>query len=410
MTTDNAADAGDNLRLIALVAVGGAICFITFGVRSAFGIFTEPLSAAHGWQREVFGLSIAVQNLAWGLVQPLAGGLVDRFGARRVTLAGGLLFAAGMALMPAADQPVWLHLSAGLLVGVGMGGASYVTVIGALGRSVPARSRSWALGVATAAGSLGQFLVVPMGQLFVGLYGWQSALLLLAALVGAVPVLALGLGGRAPRPAAASVADGGVRVAVSQAFAHPSYIMLLSGFFVCGFQLTFITIYLPPTLTSRGGDTGQAAWVLAVIGLANVLGAYAAGVLGGRFAKRKLLSLIYVGRAAAIALLVLLPPSLPAALSFAVVMGLLWLSTVPLTSGLVAVMFGTRHLGTLFGVVFLAHQVGSFLGAWLGGLLFDRTASYDAVWWISAALGVAAALVNLPIAERTAPRAHAAAE
>ncbi len=386
-----------------LVGCACGISLITFGVRSIFGLFVDPVIETHGWSREVFALAIALQNLVWGLTQPFAGALVDRYGPIRVLVTGGLLYAAGVASMTVSTSPVELHLSAGVLVGLGMGGASFVTVLGALGRLVPAARRAWALGNATAAGSFGQFVFAPLGQAFISGYGWQQAALLLSGFVALVMVLALGVRGT---PAPAVQEDGASVLSLGQtlhhAFRHPSYVYLLLGFSVCGFQLAFITIHLPPYLLDQGVSSTVAGWAIGAIGLANVLGAYAAGTLGNVFSNRGLLCGIYFARALTIALFLLLPISTGSVLSFAAIMGLLWLSTVPLTSGLVALMFGTRFMGTLFGLVFLSHQVGSFFGVWLGGLLFDMTASYDAVWWLTVAVGVASGLIHLPIRERQA--------
>ncbi len=389
-------------RLALLIAAGCLIGLFSFGTRAAFGIFTEPLSAAQGWSREVFALAMAIQNLMWGIGQPLAGALADRFGPARVLAGGGALFALGVALTPAATEPLWLHLSAGLLVGLGMGGASYITVMAAFARCVPERRRSWALGIGAAAGSLGQFLVVPLGQAYVALFGWQTALLLLAAMVALIPLLATPFAGASAAPAATGTAEG-LGAAVRRALAHRSYVLLAAGFFVCGFQLAFVTIHLPPYLTDRGLSPTVAAWTIGMIGLFNIAGAYGAGIIGGRRSKKLLLALIYLGRAAAIAAFVTLPPSPATALLFGAAMGLLWLATVAPTSGLVAVMFGPRYMATLFGLVFLSHQIGSFLGVWLGGVLYERTGSYDVVWWLSVVLSVAAAILHLPIAERAAP-------
>ncbi|MDN3519551.1 MFS transporter [Aquisalimonas lutea] len=404
--------AGSSLPLSLLVLVGCAcgISLITFGVRSIFGLFTDPVVATHAWSRDVFALAIALQNLVWGLTQPFAGALVDRFGPVRVLAAGGLVYALGIVLMAVGTTPLELHLSAGVLVGLGMGGASYITVLGALGRLVPESRRAWALGVGTAAGSLGQFVFAPLGQAFIGGYGWQQAALVLAGFVLLVPLLATGLRG-SPAASAGSGTGGGPSLAATlgSALRHPSYLFLLLGFSVCGFQLAFITIHLPPYLNDQGVSASVAGWAIGAIGLANVLGAYAAGLLAARFTNRRLLSVIYFGRALTIALFLVIPVSPWTVMPFATVMGLLWLSTIPPTSALVALMFGTRFMGTLFGLVFLSHQVGSFLGIWLGGAVFELTAGYDAIWWLTVAFGVVAGFLHLPIAERPAPAFAAAA-
>lgn len=386
---------------IALVA-GCALALLSFGLRGTFGLFMAPLSVARGWDREVFALAVAIQNMAWGIGQPLAGVFADRWGAARVVVVGGVLYALGLAAAPFADTPLMLHLTVGVLTGLGMGGASYITVLAALGRMAPEAQRSWALGLGTAAGSLGQFLVVPLGQAFIGTYGWADAFLLLAALGALMPLLAFGLRGDrpVPRPVAGAPQPGEtVARVVADAFRLPSYRLLVAGFFVCGFQLAFITVHMPPWLADLGLDPSVAALGIALVGLFNVAGGYAAGVLGARHSRRLLLSGIYLGRAVAVALFVTLPVTPLTVALFGAAMGLLWLSTVPLTSGLVAMFFGTRHLATLFGIIFFGHQVGSFLGVWLGAAILSATGSYDMAWWLSVVLGIFAALVHLPIRE-----------
>lgn len=390
--------------LLVLVGCACAISLITFGVRSIFGLFTDPVVETHGWTRETFAFAIALQNLMWGLTQPFAGALVDRYGPVRVLVTGAVCYAAGLALMAVSASPLTLTLSAGVLVGLGMGGASFVTVLGALGKLVPASHRGWALGMGTAAGSLGQFLFAPLGQAFISGYGWQTAALLLAGGVALVVGLAFGVRGTPQATAAEQGPELTLRQTLRLAMHHPSYVYLLLGFSVCGFQLAFITVHLPPYLNDQGVDARVASWAIGAIGLANVLGAYAAGMLGTRLSQRGLLSFIYFARALAIVLFITLPITPISVLTFATAMGLLWLSTVPLTSGLVALMFGTRFMATLFGLIFLSHQVGSFFGVWLGGRLFEVTASYELVWWLTAALGVAAGLVHLPIREHPAPK------
>ncbi|MGQ9371518.1 MFS transporter [Azospirillum sp. ST 5-10] len=387
-----------------VVACGCLISLIGFGVRSSYGLFNAPLSEANGWGRDIFALALAIQNILWGLGQPFAGAIADRFGPARVLAGGGVLYGVGVALTGMADAPLVLHLTAGVMVGLGLAGASFPIVIAAFGRHLPPERRSWAAGIATAAGSLGQFLFAPMGQAFIAAYGWQTALVLLGGFFALVPLLATALaGGRYGHPAAAlGEPDLSALQALRQALGHGSYRLLVAGFFVCGFHLAFITVHLPPYLTDVGAPPGLAAWAVALVGLSNVVGSYAAGVLGTRMSKRTMLCWIYFARAVAIALFVLLPVTTVSVLAFSAAMGLLWLSTVPPTSGLVALMFGTRYLGMLFGVVFFSHQVGAFLGVWLGGVLYERVGSYDAVWWMSVALGLFAAVVHWPIAERPA--------
>ena len=340
--------------------------------------------------------------------------VADRFGARPVLLAGGALYALGIASLACAATPLQIHLAAGVLAGLGMGGASYITVLSALGRAMPEARRSWALGVAAAAGSLGQFLIVPLVQAVIDLGGWRHGTWAMAAAVLLMlPAAALVRGDRpAATPSAAEPAapDSAVGAVVGAALRHPSYLLLLAGFFVCGFQLAFITTHFPAYLADRGLGAGAAAWAIAMVGLFNVGGAYLAGVLGGRNGKKDLLAGVYFGRALVILVFLQAPLSGFGVMAFGAAMGLLWLSTAPLTSGLVATFFGTRHMATLFGLVFFSHQLGSFAGVYFGGRLFARTGSYDAMWWWCIGLSVAAGLLHMPIRERTAPafarRAH----
>ncbi|TCJ18123.1 MFS transporter [Rubrobacter taiwanensis] len=399
--------------MLVVIASGCLIALVTFGLRTSFGLFATPVSGGRGWGMEVFALALAIQNLVWGVGQPLAGAVADRYGSARVLAAGGVLYALGVAFMAWSESPLAFHLSAGVLVGLGLSGGSFTIVIAALGRLVSEERRSWAMGLATAAGSFGQFVFAPLGQAFITFYGWQTALLLLAGTVAFVPLLARALKDPGAREPEAGEPGLPARESLAAAFGHGSYLLLVAGFFVCGFHLAFITTHLPAHLSAAAAQShahglhdtaGLAAGALAVIGLANVAGSYAAGVLGGRWSKRRLLSAIYLARGVVIALFVALPPSPALVLLFAAAMGVLWLSTVPLTSGLVAVMFGTRYLGTLFGFVFFSHQVGAFLGVWFGGVAFERTGGFAPVWWASVLLAVVAALLHWPISERRAPR------
>lgn len=412
-----------------MVAVAGClIALITYGLRTSFGLFATPISEGREWSPEVFALAMAVQNIVWGVGQPFAGAVADRYGAARVLAAGGAVYAGGVALMMVSPTPLAFNLTAGVLVGLGLSGGSFTIVIAALSRLVPPEKSSQAMGLATAAGSFGQFAFAPLGQAFLADYGWQTALLLLAGFMVLVPVLALALRGGGGRSTGSSQNTEGTegakgveepalpaREAVRRALGHGSYLLLVAGFFVCGFHIAFITTHLPAHIASvtghaHGGHAGTgaavpavAAWALALIGLFNVAGAYVSGVLGGRHSKRRLLTSIYLARAAVITLFIILPPTPTVILTFAAAMGILWLSTVPLTSGLVAVMFGTRHLGTLFGIVFFSHQVGAFLGVWLGGVSYEATGGFLPVWWTGVALAVVAAALHLPITERRAP-------
>jgi MFS family permease len=387
-----------------VIGAGCLIALITFGARSSFGLFTEPLSDLRGWDRGTFALAIAVQNLLWGLGQPIAGAIADRFGPARVLAAGGVAYALGVALMAVSTSGTALALTGGALVGLGLTGGSFTIVIAAFARLVSEDRRSWAMGLATAMGSLGQFVFAPLGQTFISAYGAATALVLIAGCVAFVPLLATALAG-GDAVAEDDEPSGGVsaRAAVGEALRHPSYVLLTCGFFVCGFHIAFVTTHLPPYLTDLGLSHGLAALALGLIGLFNVVGAYTSGVLGGIYSRRLLLSGIYASRAAAFALFVLLPATPVTVLLFAGLIGLLWLSTVAPTSGLIALMFGTRHLGVLFGIVFLSHQIGAFIGVWLGGVVYDATGAYDLMWWLSIALGLGAAIVHLPIQERRAP-------
>ncbi len=388
-----------------VIACGCFIAMLAFGPRSSMGLFIKPLSEANGWGRDVFALSIALQNLLWGIGTPLAGALADRYGPALVLGISGVFYAAGLALMSMADSQLLLHLSAGLLIGIGLAGASFGIVIAGFSRIVPPEKRSWSMGIATAAGSLGQTLFAPMGQAFIAAYGWQTALVLFGATMLLIPVFAAAFAGAGGAKNAQVVtgADIGFAAMIRQAFRHRSYVLLVTGFFVCGFQLAFITTHLPPYLMGAGISPSLASWAMGLIGLFNVIGSYASGVLGGRMSKRYLLCANYALRGVCTAIFILLPVTPVSVIVYAAAMGLLWLSTVPPTSGLVALMFGTRYLGMLYGFAFLSHQIGGFLGVWLGGVLFERTGSYDVVWWASVVLALASAAVNWPIAEKPAP-------
>jgi len=387
-----------------ILACGCLIAMIGFGARSGLGFFLTPMSSAHSWGRDVFALALAIQMLLWGAAQPLAGAVADRYGAASVLSVGAVLYALGLAAMAYATTPGMLHLTAGAVIGFGLAGSSFTIVIGAFGRLMPPQWRSLAFGAGTAAGSFGQFLFSPLAVALIDRAGWQDTLVIFAAVVLLIMPLSLALA--APRqvgaPAAASNREQqSVAQALSEALGHKSYVLL---FFTCGFQIFFIAVHLPAYLVDRGLPSEVGGWTLASIGLFNIVGAIAAGWLAAFMPKRYILSLIYFGRAAAILVYILLPPSTVATLIFGAVMGLLWLSTVPPTSGLVAVMFGTRWLAMLFGFAFFSHQVGGFLGVWLGGVLFERTGSYDAVWWLSILLGLLSAVINLPIVEKPVER------
>ncbi len=387
-----------------ILVAGCIVAIINFGIRSTFGQFTLPISHEHGWPRETYSFAIALQNLLWGIATPMAGALADRYGSARVLMTGAVLYAIGIVMMNFAGTPFLFHLGGGIVVGIGIAMSSFGIVMAALGRIVPPEKRSWAFGLATASGSLGQFIFSPLVGAMISAYDWHTSILVLAAsslliIPFAAPLL---VQNSSTTKASAGETNLSMGQAVSKAFGHGSYKLLVAGFFVCGFQLAFITVHLPPYLSEHGLSKEFAGIAMALIGLFNVVGSYSSGIIGGRGEKRVPLSAIYLLRAIFTAAFILLPITQTTTLIFTASMGFLWLSTVPLTMGLITVMFGTRYMGTLYGFVFLSHQIGSFLGVWLGGKLFDLYGSYDIVWWMSVGLGVFAALVNLPIVEKRA--------
>src|SRR5262245_40860614 len=390
----------------AVVACGCLIALISFGPRSSLGFFLTPLSETNHWGRDVFALSVAIQNLLWGIGQPLAGGIADRFGTNRVLCVGAAFYALGLAIMAQSTTPEMLHLSAGVLIGLGLSGCSFNIVLGAFGKLLPEQWRSIAFGAGTAAGSFGQFLYSPIAVALMDKIGWQGTLLIFAGVM--LLILPLSLALATPVTATASSVAArptqSARQAFAEAFGHRSYILLVLGFFTCGFQLAFITVHLPSYLIDRGLSAEVGGWTLAVIGIFNIVGSLSSGWLSNRVPKRYLLSFIYFTRAAAIVAFITLPASPLATLVFGAVTGLMWLSTVPPTSALVAVMFGTRWLAMLFGFAFFSHQVGGFLGVLIGGIAFERTGSYDLVWWLSVLFGVLSAVINLPIVEKPVAR------
>lgn len=392
---------------IVILVCGTVVLLLSFGIRTSFGLFLNPITGDLGWGREIFAGAIAIQILLWGLAQPLAGAVADRYGAGRVVAACGVMYALGIALMARAEAPLDFVLGTGLLVGLGLTGTGFPIVLAVIGRSVDSRRRSLFLGLAAAGGSSGQLFMVPLGQAFLDAYGWVTALGLLAALSFAMVPLAAALagppGGDARLEARQSFAE-----AIREAGGHGGYWFLTAGFFVCGFHVMFIATHLPAFIVDHGAAASLGAWALALIGLGNIFGSSISGILGGRVSKRYLLSGLYLARAAVIGIFVLVPLSDTSILVFSMAMGVLWLSTVPLTSGLVAQIFGVRYMATLFGFVFLGHQIGGFLGAWLGGYVFDATGSYEIVWWVAVALGVAASILHMPINERPVPRLAAA--
>ena len=390
---------------ITILLCGCAIAALSFGPRSTMGFFMAPMTDARGWSREIFALAIALQNLFWGLGQPVAGMIADRFGTYRVIFCGVLLYMSGLYLMSVSSSPVELQLTAGILVGSGIAGSSMMLVLASFARLLPEHFRTIAFGLGTAAGSLGQFLFAPIGQHLLQNYGWQIALIMLALSLSLVPFLALAIKGKSgPASDSADVEEQSIRQALAEAFGHRSYQLLVTGFFVCGFHVAFITTHLPAFISDTGIDSKWGAWAIGLIGLFNIIGALTSGWVSSKHSMKFSLCFIYTARAAVIAVFVLMPISVASILIFSAAMGLLWLSTVPPTQGLVAVMFGTRYLATLFGFVFLSHQIGAFIGVWLGGYLYDATGSYNAMWWVSVALGLLAAALHWPIKETATPR------
>jgi MFS family permease len=385
-----------------MLAAAATVLSIALGVRHGFGLFLQPMSLEFGWGREVFALAIALQNLVWGAAQPVTGMLADRFGAAKTMVAGTALYVAGLALMSMSSTPGALYVSVGVLIGLGLSGTTFAVVLGAVSRAVPPEARSRAMGVATAIGSFGQFVMLPGSLSLIGWLGWSGALIALAAVCASMAGLATVLPWREHGGAGHAATRSGE--ALRAALAHNGFRLLAFGFFVCGFQVVFIITHLPAFLVDRGLPLSVGTNALALIGLANVAGAYLAGVWGAKYRKPALLAAIYAGRALVIAAFVLAPITEASAYVFAVVIGLLWMSTVPLTNGTVAALFGVRNMAMLSGIVFFVHQLGAFLGGWLGGYFYDRAGSYDGVWAIAIALSLAAAAINLPIREAPAPR------
>jgi predicted MFS family arabinose efflux permease len=369
------------------------------GVRHGFGLWLQPVTQANGWTRETFAFAIAIQNLVWGFSGIFAGMAADRFGASKVLVAGAVFYALGLYGMAHSPTPLLFTLSTGVMIGIAQAGTTYAVVYGIIGRNVAAEKRSWAMGVAAAAGSFGQFLMVPTEGFLISSLGWQDALSVLG--LGALLIVPLAWGLHEPgfTGGQAQKRDQSVMHAIREAFKYPSFRLLMAGYFVCGFQVVFIGVHMPSYLKDKGLSPQVASYALALIGLFNVFGTYAAGALGQRLAKRKILAFIYIARAVVISIFLLVPLSPASVYVFASVMGVLWLSTVPPTNALVAQIFGVAHLSMLSGFVFFSHQIGSFMGVWLGGYLYDKTGSYDIVWYISIALGVFAALINLPVRE-----------
>jgi len=393
-----------------IVTAGCLMAILSFGPRATLGFFLQPMTQELSVGRDVFALAIAVQNLLWGAALPFVGAIADRYGTLLPLTIGGLIYSAGLALMAYSTSPAMLHASTGVLLGFGLAGASFTLVLAAFGKLLPESWRTISFGIGTAAGSFGQFLFSPLAVGLIESVGWHNTLLVFAGMVLLIIPLAF-MVATSPQDSgqAGAARPQSFREALGEAFGHRSYVLLVIGFFTCGFHVAFITVHLPPYLVDKGLEAKWGGWVIALIGLFNIIGSISAGILGSRLPKRYLLSAIYTLRAVAIAAFLLVPISPTTALVFGAAMGVLWLSTVPLTSGLVALMFGLRYMATLFGFVFFSHQVGSFIGVWLGGYLYERTGSYDVVWWLSVGLGIFAALVNLPIVEKPVARLAPAA-
>ncbi|MBV7543395.1 MFS transporter [Acidovorax sp. sic0104] len=396
------------LSMFQVLACGAAIVTLSMGIRHGFGLWLLPITQEMGWTRQSFALAIAIQNLSWGLIGIFAGMAADRFGAFRVLMGGAVLYGLGLAGMALSPTPTLFALTAGVLIGAAQAGTTYAVIYGVLGRQIAPERRSWAMGVAAAAGSFGQFLMVPVeGWLIAGL-GWQQALLVLSMAVLLIVPLAFGLREPGFKGSAPVKREQTIVQALSEAFRYPSFNLLMAGYFVCGFQVVFIGVHMPSYLKDHGLSPQVASYALALIGLFNVLGTYVAGTLGQRMPKRYILAFIYFARAAVITVFLIVPLSPLSVYVFSAVMGTLWLSTIPPTNATIAQIFGVQHLSMLGGFVFFSHQIGSFLGVWLGGYLYDATGSYDIVWYIAIALGVFAGLVNLPVKEspiqRSAPQ------
>jgi predicted MFS family arabinose efflux permease len=397
MQKNSATTNASGLSMTQVLLCGAAIVTLSMGIRHGFGLWLQPITMERGWTRETFAFALAVQNLAWGVAGPVAGMLADRFGAFRVLMGGAVLYALGLVCMALATSGLAFTGSAGLMIGMAQSGTTYAVIYGVIGRNVAPDKRSWAMGVAAAAGSFGQFLMVPVENWLISDFGWQNALILLGCLALAIIPLAWGL--REPAKAAATGFQQSISQALREAFSYPSFQLLMAGYFVCGFQVVFIGVHMPSYLKDHGLSPDVATTALALIGLFNVVGTYLSGSLGQHMPKRLILSTIYALRSVAIVLFLWLPLTPWSVYVFSSVMGVLWLSTVPPTNAIVAQVFGVQYLSMLGGFVFLSHQVGSFMGVWLGGKLYDSTGSYDIVWWIAVGLGVLAALVNLPVRE-----------
>ncbi len=397
--TPSALSSPQKLSMFQVLACGAAIVTLSMGIRHGFGLWLQPITQAQGWTRETFAFALAVQNLSWGIFGIFAGMVADRFGAFRVIAGGAVLYALGLVGMALSPTGLLFTLTAGVLIGAAQAGTTYAVIYGVIGRNISADKRSWAMGVAAAAGSFGQFLMVPTEGFLISTLGWQTALLVLGGAVLLIVPMALGLRENGFDGGVPAKRDQSIGQALREALKYPSFQMLMAGYFVCGFQVVFIGVHMPSYLKDKGLSPQVAGYALALIGLFNVFGTYAAGVLGQRMAKRKILATIYFSRAIVISVFIAAPLSPASVYIFSSLMGLLWLSTIPPTNAVVAQIFGIQHMSMLSGFIFFSHQIGSFMGVWLGGFLYDRTGSYDIVWYIAIVLGVLAGLINLPVRE-----------
>ncbi|QJC56713.1 Hexuronate transporter [Polaromonas vacuolata] len=401
--------ANKKLSTFQVLLCGAAIVTLSMGVRHGFGLWLQPITQAMGWTRETFSFAIAIQNLSWGVFGIFAGMAADRFGAFKVILTGAVLYALGLAGMALSPTGLIFTLTTGVLIGAAQAGTTYAVIYGVIGRNISAEKRSWAMGVAAAAGSFGQFLMVPTEGFLISNLGWQQALLVLSVSMLLIMPLALGLreGGFASGNSAPK-REQSIAEALREAFKYPSFQLLMAGYFVCGFQVVFIGVHMPSYLRDKGLSPQVASYALALIGLFNVFGTYTAGVLGQKIQKKTILSTIYFSRAVVITVFILAPLTATSVYIFSTVMGLLWLSTVPPTNAAVAQIFGIQHLSMLSGFIFFSHQIGSFMGVWLGGYVYDRAGSYDLVWYLAIVLGVFACLINLPVREAPIQRGRPA--
>ena len=395
---------------VVIIACGCVCALVSFGPRAVLGFFLTPMSHEFGWGRDVFGMALALQNIVWGLGQPIAGGLADRFGPMRVLCAGAIVYAIGLTVMAYSTTPLLLNFSAGLCIGFGLAGCSFAIVLSAFGKLLPEEWRSFAYGAGAAAGSFGQFLYSPLAVSLIGSIGWEQTLLVFAVMMLIILPVSIALATRGSHSAtSAGAVPQSLKNALSEAVLHRSYVLLVLGYFTCGFQLAFITVHMPPFLLDRGLSSDVGGWTIGAIGLFNIFGSLLSGYLGNYMPRRYILAAIYFGRALAILAFISFPITAFSAITFGAVMGFLWLSTIAPTQGIITLMFGTRWLSTLSGLAFFSHQVGGFLGVWLGGVVFEATGSYDWVWWLAIFFGFFSAVINLPIVEKPVARLAAAA-